>query len=363
MRIFYAGALLSLVVASSGFSQTTSTTILGTVTDPSGAAVTGAKVTATNTRTQVKREDVTTSTGDYSFPLLDIGEYSVSVEANGFKTAARTGLALQINEKLRVDFTLQVGQVSERVEVTGAVTALKTDEASIGEVIEQKRIVELPVNGRNVGNLATLQAGVMFGSRGGLDGQSGTGGGIPIPGQTIALVANGQREVSQHATLDGVVATEARVNTVPFSPSPEAIEEVKVFTGNYSAEYGFNSGAQLIMVMRSGTNDFHGSAFEFLRNDKLDAESYFQNYFNTSATRLPKQQIRQNQYGFVVNGPVVLPKLYNGKDKTFFMFNFEGRKRRLPGAAESALVPPKSSATVTSASCCGFRPRCSWKTR
>ncbi len=339
MRIFYAGALLSLVVASSGFSQTTSTTILGTVTDPSGAAVTGAKVTATNTRTQVKREDVTTSTGDFSFPLLDIGEYSVSVEANGFKTAARTGLTLQINEKLRVDFTLQVGQVSERVEVTGAVTALKTDEASIGEVIEQKRIVELPVNGRNVGNLATLQAGVMFGSRGGLDGQSGTGGGIPIPGQTIALVANGQREVSQHATLDGVVATEARVNTVPFSPSPEAIEEVKVFTGNYSAEYGFNSGAQLIMVMRSGTNDFHGSAFEFLRNDKLDAESYFQNYFNTSATRLPKQQIRQNQYGFVVNGPVVLPKLYNGKDKTFFMFNFEGRKRRLPGAAESALVP------------------------
>ncbi len=225
------------------------------------------------------------------------------------------------------------------MEVTGAVTALKTDEASIGEVIEQKRIVELPVNGRNVGNLATLQAGVMFGSRGGLDGQSGGGGGIPIPCQTIALVANGQREVSQHATLDGVVATEARVNTVPFSPSPEAIEEVKVFTGNYSAEYGFNSGAQLIMVMRSGTNDFHGSAFEFLRNDKLDAENYFQNYFNTTPTRLPKQGIRQNQFGFVVNGPVVLPKLYNGKDKTFFMFNFEGRRRRLPGAAASALVP------------------------
>jgi hypothetical protein len=339
MRNFYAGAIVSLVLASSGFSQTTSTTILGTVTDPSGAAVTGAKVTATNVRTQVKREDVTTSTGDYSFPLLDIGEYSVSVEADGFKTATRTGLTLQINEKLRSDFTLQVGQVSERVEVTGAITALKTDEASIGEVIEQKRIVELPVNGRNVGNLATLQAGVMFGSRGGLDGQSGTGGGIPIPGQTIALVANGQREVSQHATLDGVVATEARVNTVPFSPSPEAIEEVKVFTGNYSAEYGFNSGAQLIMVMRSGTNDLHGSAFEFLRNDKLDAENYFQNYFNTSATRLPKQGIRQNQFGFVVNGPVVLPKLYNGKDKTFFMFNFEGRRRRLPGAAASALVP------------------------
>jgi hypothetical protein len=339
MQKFYLGAVLALGFVSIGLSQTTSTTILGSVSDPSGAAVVGAKITATNIRTQVKREDVSTSTGDYSFPLLDIGEYSVSVEAPGFKTATRTGLVLQINEKLRADITLQVGQVSERVEVTGSATALKTDESSIGDVIEQKRIVELPVNGRNVGNLAVLQAGVMFGSRGGLDGQGGTGGGIPIPGQTIALVANGQREVSQHATLDGVVATEARVNTVPFSPSPEAIEEVKVFTGNYSAEYGFNSGAQLIMVMRSGTNDFHGSLFEFLRNDKFDAEDYFQNYFNTSNVRLPKQGIRQNQFGGVINGPVVIPKLYNGKDKTFFMFNYEGRRRSLPGAASSTLVP------------------------
>jgi len=339
MQKFCLGAVLALASAVTGFSQTTSTTILGNVIDPSGAAVAGAKVTATNTRTQVKQEGVTTSSGDYTFPLLDIGEYSITVEAAGFKTVTRGGLVLQINEKLRADFTLQVGQVSERVEVTGAVTALKTDESSIGDVIEQKRIVELPVNGRNVGNLAVLQAGVMFGSRGGLDGQGGTGGGIPIPGQTIALVANGQREVSQHATLDGVVATEARVNTVPFSPSPEAIEEVKVFTGNYSAEYGFNSGAQLIMVMRSGTNGFHGAAYEFLRNDKLDAENYFQNYFNTSSTRLPKQGIRQNQFGAVINGPVVLPKLYNGKDRTFFMFNYEGRRRRLPGAAASALVP------------------------
>ncbi|MCX6606111.1 MAG: TonB-dependent receptor [Acidobacteria bacterium] len=339
MQKRYLGAAAVLAFVATGFSQTTSTTILGTITDPTGASVAGAKITATNIRTQVKRDDVSSSTGDYSFPLLDIGEYSVTVQAAGFKTVNRAGLVLQINEKLRADITLQVGQVSERVEVTGSATALKTDEASIGDVIEQRRIVELPVNGRNVGNLAVLQAGVMFGSRGGLDGQSGGGGGIPIPGQTIAIVANGQRETSQHATLDGVVATEARVNTVPFSPSPEAIEEVKVFTGTYSAEYGFNSGAQLIMVMRSGTNDLHGSLFEFLRNDKLDAEGYFQNYFNTSAVRLPKQGVRQNQFGFVVNGPVLIPKLYNGKDKTFFMFNYEGRRRSLPGAASSTLVP------------------------
>lgn len=336
MRLLFGVVLLLAPLGA----QTTSTSITGTVIDPTGAAVAGAKVVATQTRTGVKREDVTSSTGDYNFPLLDIGEYSVSVEAAGFKTATRAGLTLQINEKLRVDFTLLVGQISERVEVTGAVAALKTDESSIGEVIEQRRVTELPLNGRNVGNLAVLQAGVMFGPRGGLDGQAGSGGGIPIPGQTIAIVANGQRETNQHATLDGVVATEARINTVPFSPSPEAIEEVKVFTGSYSAEYGFNSGAQLVMVMRSGTNALHGTVFNFLRNDALDAEGYFQNYFLTPGqARLPKQGIRQNQFGAYASGPVVIPKIYNGKDKTFWMFNYEGRRRRLPGAAESALVP------------------------
>ncbi len=333
-------ALLALSAASL-VAQTTSTSLLGTVSDPSGAAVAGAKVTATNVATQVKREDVTTSTGDYNFPLIDVGEYTVTVEMAGFKTFTRANVVVQINEKVRVDIGLQVGQVSERVEVTGAIAALKTDEASIGEVLEQRRIVELPINGRNVGNLAVLQAGVMFGPRGGLDGQAGAGGGIPIPGQTIAIVANGQRETNQHATLDGVVATEARINTVPFSPSPEAIEEMKVLTGSYSAEYGFNSGAQLVMVMRSGGNDLHGAAFNFLRNDALDAENYFQNYFNTGA-RLPKQGIRQNQFGAVLSGPVLLPKIYNGKNKTFFMFNFEGRRRRLPGAASSALVPSEA---------------------
>jgi hypothetical protein len=325
------------------WSQTTSTTILGTVEDTSGSVVGGAKVTLTNVRTGVKADTISTSTGDYTFPLIDIGEYTVSVEMNGFKSTSRTGVLVQINEKVRVDFKLEVGQVSERVQVTAEIAQLKTDEASLGNVVEQRRLVELPVNGRNVGNLAVLQPGVMFGSRGGLDGQSGGGGGVPIPGQTIAIVANGQREVSQHATLDGVVATEARVNTVPFSPSPEAMEEVKVLTGSYSAEYGFNSGAQLIMVMRSGTNEFHGSAYEFLRNEKLDAEPYFQNYFNAPGqARTNKPALRQNQYGGTFGGPIWIPKLYDGRNKSFFMFNYEGRRRRNPGATGASLVPSEA---------------------
>jgi hypothetical protein len=322
------------------WSQTTSTTILGTVEDTSGSVIGGAKVTLTNIRTGVKADTLSTSTGDYTFPLIDIGEYTVSVEMNGFKSASRTGVIVQINEKVRADFKLEVGQVNERIQVTAEIAQLKTDEASLGNTVEQKRLVELPVNGRNVGNLAVLQPGVMFGQRGGLDGMSGGGGGIPIPGQTIAIVANGQRDTSQHATLDGVVATEARVNTVPFSPSPEAMEEVRVLTGSYSAEYGFNSGAQLVMVMRSGTNDLHGSAYDFLRNEKLDAEAYFQNYFNSAtAARLPKPALRQNQFGGVIGGPVWIPKIYNGRNKTFFMFNYEGRRTSNPGLSDTALVP------------------------
>ncbi|MBN8729188.1 MAG: TonB-dependent receptor [Acidobacteria bacterium] len=332
--------LAGLAVAVALNAQTTSTTILGAVTDSSGAAVEGAKIVARNVGTSVATETLTTGTGDFALPLLDIGEYEVSVEMSGFKSETKKGVRLQINEKVRVDFTLQVGAQSERITVSAEAATLRTDEASVGGTVEQRRLVELPLNGRNVGNFAVLNPGVQFGSRGGYDGQSGGGGGIPIPGQTVAIVANGQREVSQHATLDGVVATEARVNTVPFSPSPEAMEEVKVYSGSYSAEYGFNSGAQLIMVMRSGTNDFHGTAYNFLRNQKLDAEAFFQNYFTPAgAARSPKTALRQNQFGFVVSGPIYLGKLYDGRNKTFFNFNYEGRRRREPGAISTASVP------------------------
>lgn len=337
LRLLGMGLVFTLTL---GLAQTTSTSILGNVTDASGASVSGAKVTATNVKTSVASTTVTTDTGDYAFPILDIGEYQVMVEQSGFKAETRKGINLQINEKFRVDFRLQVGSQTEQITITAEAANLRTDEASLGGTVEQRRLVELPMNGRNVGNFAVLNPGVSFGSRHGLDGQSGAAGGVPIPGQTIALVANGQRETSQHATLDGVVATEARVNTVPFSPSPEAMEEVRVITGSYSAEYGFNSGAQLVMVMRSGTNDLHGSAYDFLRNEKLDAEGYFQNYFTPAGqARVPKTSLRQNQFGFVVGGPIMIPKLYDGRNKTFFNFNYEGRRRREPGAIFTALVP------------------------
>ncbi len=343
----YRLSLLFIIIsifAATVSAQTTSTTILGTVTDSSGAVLPGARVTVVNTKTSVKRQDVTTSTGDFSFPLLDVGVYDVTVDAPGFRQEVRRNVILEINEKVRADFALQVGATSERVEVTAEAATLRTDDATLGQTVEQRRVEELPLNNRNLGALAVLQPGVQYGPRSGTDGQGfgqrAGGHGIPIPGIGLSFVANGQRETNQHATLDGVVATEARVNTIPFSPSVEAVGEFKVLSGSYSAEYGFNAGAQTIIVTKSGTNDWHGSLFEFLRNDVFDAENFFQNYFNApGAPRVPKDSLRQNNFGGVLTGPLWVPKIYSGKNQTFFMVNYEGRRRRQGGLSQTANHP------------------------
>ncbi|MGH9657706.1 MAG: carboxypeptidase-like regulatory domain-containing protein, partial [Bryobacteraceae bacterium] len=222
--------------------QTVSTEILGLVTDPSGAVIPGAVVTVRRPATGDVRTATTNETGNYTFPLLDIGEYEVTCSAPGFKTEVRRSVVLQLQQKARIDFLMQVGEQAEMVEIRGAPPLLRTEDATLGSVIESKRVVELPLNGRHFGQLATLMPGVTFGvSRIGVDGQGGT----PIPGQTVQIAANGQRDIQQHVTMDGVVATEPRINTMSFTPSIEAIEEFKVQSAVYSAEYGMNSGAQV----------------------------------------------------------------------------------------------------------------------
>jgi hypothetical protein len=171
---------------------------------------------------------------------------------------------------------------------------------------------ELPLNGRNFSQLATLMPGVTLGtSRIGTSGQGGT----PIPGQTVQIAANGQRDIQQHITMDGVVATEPRINTMSFTPSIEAIEEFKVQSAVYSAEYGFNSGAQVNVAIKSGTNSLHGTLFEFVRNDRFDARGFF------SQPGQSKNQLRRNQYGLVASGPVI-------RDRTFWLFNWDARRER-----------------------------------
>ncbi len=321
-RALTATACLLLAAASVG-AQSTTQSIQGLVTDPSGAIVVGATVTITNVRTGVSTAQKTNNSGNYSFPLVPVGDYDIKVEMEGFKTETVHGVRVETAAQVRQDFVLQVGNVTETVEVSAAAVTLNTENATVGGVIENKRIIELPLNGRNVVQLAVLVPGVQFGLRTGLaDGLAG----FPIPGQGFSVSANGQREIHQVVSLDGVDAKDPRIHITNFVPSIEAIEEFKIQTNAFTAEYGFGGGAYVNITMKSGTNDFHGTLFHFLRNEKLDAEDYFLNFERPAGTpRAEKDKFRRNQFGFVLSGPVLIPKLYNGKNKTFWAFNMEYR--------------------------------------
>ena len=220
------------------------------------------------------RETVTTAGGSYSFPLIEIGEYTIKAEASGFQPLEKTGVTVQLQQRARVNFELSVGDTREAIEVVASAVQLKTEDAAVGQVIDNKRIIELPLNGRNISALAVLTAGVQFGSQ--RSGENGSGG--QIPGRMVAVSANGQRPVGSQITIDGVIITGSQNNMVAFTPSIDAVEEFKVQTSSYSAEYGQSSGAVVQIAMKSGTNQFHGTVFEFLRNDKLAAKDYFLNF-------------------------------------------------------------------------------------
>ncbi|MEO7651119.1 MAG: TonB-dependent receptor [Bryobacteraceae bacterium] len=300
-------------LAVSAWAQTASTQILGLVSDATGAVVPGATISAKRVDTGDVRTTTSNDTGNYIFPLIDSGTYEVTCTAAGFKTQVRRDIPIELQQKARIDFQMQIGQQAETVEVTSAAPLLKTEDATLGAVIEHRRIVELPLNGRNFAQAATLMPGVVYGSaRMGVDGNS-TIGTRAMPGQIVGLSANGQRDANQNITLDGVTATDGFKSAMLFVPSIEAIEEFKIQSAVYSAEYGMNSGAQANVSIKSGTNRYHGAAFEFLRNDLLDARGFF----------LPptqdKNKLRRNQFGGLFSGPI-------RKDKTFFLVNYEGRR-------------------------------------
>ncbi len=330
------GWAVAVVATSAAFAQTTSTEVLGRVADSTGAVIPNAKVRLVRSATGEARETVTTAAGGYSFPLIEIGEYSITVQSTGFKTQEKRGVTVQIQQKARVDFELTLGETSERVEVTAAAVQLRTDDAAVGQVIDNKRVVELPLNGRNIATLAVLTPGVQFGRRQGFDGT----GGSPIPGRMVAISANGQRDINQQVSIDGVTAMGSQVNVMVFTPSVDAIEEFKVQTSSYSAEYGQNSGAHVQISLKAGTNRLRGTFYEFLRNDKLAAEDYFLNFGLPAGTaRREKNALRRNQFGGFLSGPVWLPKLYDGRNRTFWSFNYEGLRETLEVSREAFWFP------------------------
>jgi carboxypeptidase family protein/TonB-dependent receptor-like protein len=254
---------LSLALMVCAWAQTANSRISGTVTDASGAVVAGAKVTAKNEATGVTYTQATTGAGLYAFPSLPVGNYRITVEMSGFKTANRMGAILQVDTPLVVDVTLEVGQASEVVNVEGAFEKLQTGNATIGNVVEQKAIENLPLNGRNPLSLITLEAGVT---------QRSAGAGS----NTISV--NGSRDRAFNVTIDGIDANESSVPTATnniYRLNPDNIKEYKVTTNNATAEEGRNSGASVSIATRSGGNDLHGTIFHFLRNDALNTKEFF----------------------------------------------------------------------------------------
>ena len=303
--------------------QTTSTEVTGIVSDSSGLPILKADVTLTRIDTAEARRELTNQQGIYVFRLIEPSTYRIDVKAPGFKTTTVNNLDVLFQQRARVDVTLEVGQLGQTVEVTAQARLLNTEDAAVGQSLETKRIEELPVGVRNIGFLAITMPGVSFGTQ---MGAAGIGARTSPSGATTDLIAYGQPSQTQGVSLDGVDVKEPRYNRLTLQPSLDAIEEFKVQTAVYSAEYGFSGGAQIQISMKSGTNSLHGSVYEFLRNNAMDAEDYFLNFgVAPGQTRLPKNALRRNVYGVYLGGPVMLPKLYNGKNRTFFSYNYEGR--------------------------------------
>jgi outer membrane receptor protein involved in Fe transport len=294
--------------------------IAGRVTDRSGAVVPGTFVTVTNTQTGAERKVATNEEGYYAAPLLLPGEYRVAVEHPGFKPVGRAGVKLDVDQRAELDFVLEVGGVSERIEVTANATQLNTVEGSQGQVIENRRVVELPLNGRNYDDLALLSAGTVQ----------------PLAGARFAgFSSGGMRDTQNSFLLDGVdnnpvELAGAQRRSEMVQPSVDAIQEFKVQTNAFAAEYGRAMGAVVNLTTKSGTNDLHGSAFEFLRNEKLDAK----NFFDPPG---PKPPFKRNQYGFSVGGPIFIPKVVNGKNRIFFFTDYEGAKIRVTSTNTSTI--------------------------
>src|SRR5579885_1700504 len=311
---------LCLISTLPALAQTATAEVSGTVTDASGGVVASAKVTVTNSETGTSREGSTDSSGAYIFTLLQPGFYNLSVEAPGFRKTVRNGVELRVNQRAEVNLQLQVGQVTDTVEVAASAPLLESQSSTLGSVIDTQLTEELPLNGRNFVQLATLSPGVN-GTGYSVSGtiMSGTRPDDRRPGTEI--FSNGNREGSNDFLYDGIDNNDRLTLSIVLRPGVEAIREFKVQTNLFSADQGRNSGAVVDMVTKSGTNSLHGSAFEFLRNSAMDAR----NFFNAAGTPFPS--FRYNQFGGSLGGPVVLPKLYKGRDKTFFFMDYEGFRR------------------------------------
>ena len=295
---------LGLLLATSAWAQLASqTALVGTVTDSGGLVVPGAQVVAVNLGTKDTYEATTNAEGYYHIPFVRPGKYEITITIQSFQTFKTVGVEVATNQVVRTNATLQVGGVSETVNVSSEAQVLDTDRATVSETIGARAIVELPLSGRNVWSLASTTPGVL----GGLNSDIG-----------LSFRGAGQREIQNSLSLDGINSSSNLLAATSMRPIADAVTEIQVQTGSTSAEYGAYLGVHVNVVTKSGSNALHGALFEFYQDDSLDERGYFEN------RELPANPRERNQFGAQMDGPVLIPGLYDGRNKTFFMGAYEG---------------------------------------
>jgi outer membrane receptor protein involved in Fe transport len=293
--------------------QTPTASVVGRVVDSTGAVIPGVSVKISNLDTNQSFDGLTNSAGDYTVPYLHPGRYSLEAQSQGFRAYKHSAFALEVDQTLRLDITMEVGATTESVTVTDTPPVLNTESGARGDVTSNAEITEIPLNGRNFNDLAYL-----------------TGGVIPKgEGADGAFAINGARADNVGFLVDGMNNTQRRNTGSMVSPPLEGVQEFKMITSGFSAEYGRYAGGVLSMVTKTGGNRLRGSLYEFMRNDALDARNFFD---------AGKSKLRQNQFGATVTGPVFLPKLYNGRDHTFFLISWESL-RQISGSTQRGIVP------------------------
>jgi hypothetical protein len=316
------------------FGQAITAKVVGSVTDPSGAVIPNAKVVIRNDQTNQTRNTTSDSLGNYEFSFLPIGAYTLSVEAAGFQRSDVSRFQLSVDQVARVDVKMTIGQAVESVKVEAGAILMQTETSTVGTVIDSQKVVELPLNGRSFVQLALLTPGVNPGTPGSITVRRLRG----AVGQAVGMSANGARDTQNRFYYDGIEAMDLDSYSFSFSPSIDAITEFKVQSSTYSAEVGGAPGGQVNLSTKSGTNSLHGAAWEFNRNDRFTALNGFQ-------PRVPgakPPRLNRNQFGANLGGPVWLPKIYNGTNKTFFFFNWEAGRQVAGSFGGQALVPPSA---------------------
>src|SRR5882762_4709770 len=320
-----------VVVSPPSRAQSTYGTVNGSVTDASGAAIADAQVTLTNLGTSEKRTQATGNEGFYSFVNLNPGRYKIDAEKPGFKRITRPEVVVDVQQTVRIDLAMQVGDVSQSIEVTGETPLLQPETSSLGQVVEERKANELPLNGRNVFNLVSLAPSVI---------PQGSAGGTPVGVNPFGwgnYQINGSFANESAEYLDGQPLNIGYINLPVVIPTQDSIQEFKVQTSNLGADWGKFAGGVINLSTKSGGNGLHGEAYEYLRNKVLNANDFF---LNKAGQKRPP--FTQNQFGANAGGPLVIPHVYDGRDKTFWFFSWEGFRLRVGSAFTTTVPDPKT---------------------